>query len=126
MDLAYHHFVFTRTGKNTMSGGNDSVLHRPVEAPLMEDGELSAVFTIRNSSGIHVRPAGTIVKLFEGEECEATLTYLGKTVNARSVMSILMLGASYNGEVAVHIKGPSASRVMQKLSEVFNSGFGEL
>ncbi len=104
-----------------MSGGDDLVLHNPVE-----DGELSAIFMIRNPSGIHVRPAGTIVKLFDGEDCEATFTYLGKTVNARSVMSILMLGASCNGEITVRIKGPSASRVMQKLAEVFNSGFGEL
>ena len=109
-----------------MSGGNDWVLHSPVEAPFRGDGELTAIFTIRNPSGIHVRPAGTIVKMFEGEECEATLTYLGKTVNARSVMSILMLGASYNGEIVVRIKGRSAPRVMQKPAEAFNSGFGEL
>lgn len=109
-----------------MNGGNDFILHESVSASSMEEQELSAIFTIRNPSGIHVRPAGTIVKLFDGEECEATLTYLGKTVNARSVMSILMLGASYNGEVVVRIKGPSASRVMRKLEEVFNSGFGEL
>ena len=51
-----------------MSGGNDWVLHSPVEAPFRGDGELTAIFTIRNPSGIHVRPAGTIVKMFEGEE----------------------------------------------------------
>ncbi|WP_041468095.1 HPr family phosphocarrier protein [Chlamydia felis] len=91
-----------------------------------EEEELTCVCVVKNTSGIHVRPAGSIVKLFDGEECEASFTYAGKTVNAKSVMSILMLGAPQNGEIFVRIKGRDANRVLQKVRDAFDSGFGEL
>ncbi|ADZ18447.1 hypothetical protein CYD57_0345 [Chlamydia psittaci] len=88
--------------------------------------ELTCVCVVKNTSGIHVRPAGAIVKLFDGEECEVNFTYAGKTVNAKSIMSILILGAPQNGEIFVRIKGKDASRVLQKVQNAFDSGFGEL
>ncbi|WP_375793998.1 HPr family phosphocarrier protein [Chlamydia sp. 12-01] len=91
-----------------------------------DDDELTCVCIVKNTSGIHVRPAGAIVKLFDGEDCEASFTYAGKTVNAKSIMSILILGAPQNGEVFVRIKGKNASRVLQKVQDAFDSGFGEL
>ncbi|MEF9497312.1 HPr family phosphocarrier protein [Chlamydia sp. 04-14] len=96
----------------------------PVDS--QDDDELTCVCIVKNTSGIHVRPAGTIVKLFEGEDCEASFTYAGKTVNAKSIMSILILGAPQNGEIFVRIKGKDASRVLQKVQDAFDSGFGEL
>ncbi|SYX08816.1 Phosphocarrier protein HPr,phosphocarrier protein HPr,Uncharacterized protein conserved in bacteria,phosphocarrier, HPr family,PTS HPr component phosphorylation site [Chlamydia poikilotherma] len=88
--------------------------------------ELTCVCIVKNTSGIHVRPAGAIVKLFDGEDCEASFTYAGKTVNAKSIMSILILGAPQNGEIFVRIKGKDANRVLQKVQNAFDSGFGEL
>ncbi|EPP32865.1 putative phosphocarrier protein HPr, partial [Chlamydia psittaci 84-8471/1] len=40
--------------------------------------------------------------------------------------SILILGAPQNGEIFVRIKGKDASRVLQKVQNAFDSGFGEL
>ncbi len=88
--------------------------------------EVSCVCVVKNASGIHVRPAGALVKLLAGEECEISFSYGGKTVNAKSMMSILMLGAPQDSEVVVCIKGRDASRVLEKVSKAFASGFGEL
>ncbi|MEF9519824.1 HPr family phosphocarrier protein [Chlamydia crocodili] len=99
-----------------------------VEVPVDSQGddELTCVCVVKNTSGIHVRPAGAIVKLFDGEDCEASFTYAGKTVNAKSIMSILILGAPQNGKIFVRIKGKDANRVLQKVQDAFDSGFGEL
>ncbi|WP_343215980.1 HPr family phosphocarrier protein [Chlamydiifrater volucris] len=80
---------------------------------------------VLNKSGMHVRPAGTVVRLFEGSDCEITFTYAGETVNARSVMSILMLGIPYEGEVEVNFCGEDAEELAAKLQEVFARKFDE-
>lgn len=91
-----------------------------------DSSEESCVCVVKNTSGVHVRPAGAIVKLFEGEECEVTFTYAGKTINAKSIMSILTLGAPQNGNILVHVKGKRAQHVLKKIQNAFDSGFGEL
>lgn len=93
--------------------------------PSIREG-LSCICVVRNASGIHVRPAGAIVKLFEGETCEVSFSYGGKTINAKSIMSILMLGAPQHGEIVVTVKGKDASRVLQKIRDAFAVGFGEM
>lgn len=85
-----------------------------------------SVCIVRNVSGIHVRPAGSLVKLIENEQCEVTFTYEGRTINAKSIMGILMLGVPQGGEVLVHVQGKEACQVMCKIKEAFASGFGEL
>ncbi|WP_213357868.1 HPr family phosphocarrier protein [Chlamydiifrater phoenicopteri] len=85
----------------------------------------TVVLKVLNKSGMHVRPAGTIVRLFEGSDCEVTFTYGGETVNARSVMSILMLGIPCGGEVEVHFRGKGAEELAAKLQDVFARKFDE-
>lgn len=81
---------------------------------------------VKNTSGVHVRPASAIVKLLSNENCEVSFTYEGKTVNAKSIMSILILGAPQNGKIVICIRGKDPYRVFQKLQNAFDSGFGEL
>ncbi|KTF28556.1 phosphotransferase system, HPr-related domain protein [Chlamydia pecorum] len=88
--------------------------------------ECFAVCVVKNPSGIHVRPAGTLVLLLEGEECEVSFTFGKKTINAKSIMSILMLGVPQGGEVMVSVQGKDAQRVLKKLQDAFESGFGEI
>ncbi|SPN73216.1 Phosphocarrier protein HPr,phosphocarrier protein HPr,Uncharacterized protein conserved in bacteria,phosphocarrier, HPr family,PTS HPr component phosphorylation site [Chlamydia serpentis] len=88
--------------------------------------ELEATCIVKNAAGIHVRPAGIIVQLFNGEDCDVRFTYAGKTINARSIMSILMLGAPQGGEILVTIRSKEACRILKKIQDAFNSGFGEL
>ncbi|WP_201456773.1 HPr family phosphocarrier protein [Chlamydia sp. 17-3921] len=91
--------------------------------------ERSVICTVRNLSGIHVRPAGTIVRLLDGEKCEVSFSFDKKTINAKSIMSILMLGAPQGGEVLVSVRGQDiqdVQRILEKLQNAFETGFGEL
>ena len=46
---------------------------------------------VKNVLGLHARPAAIIAKLLQGLKSQVTISYRQETVNARSIMSILML-----------------------------------
>jgi phosphocarrier protein HPr len=80
---------------------------------------------VKNSLGLHIRPAATIVKLLQATKCKVSFTYKKETINAKSIMSILMLAAKKNSNVTITIEGQEANKFMDKLVEYFESGFGE-
>ena len=47
------------------------------------------------------------------------------TINAKSIMSILMLAAKKNAKILVTIDGPNAMELMEKLTKKFEKRFGE-
>lgn len=47
------------------------------------------------------------------------------TVNAKSIMSLLILSAQKNATIEITIEGKDASLVMEQLSEGFETKFGE-
>jgi phosphocarrier protein len=80
---------------------------------------------IKNALGLHARPATMIAKLLQGSKCSVTFTYRKETVNARSIMSILMLAASKNSSITITAEGEDAEIVVQKLAQAFENKFGE-
>jgi phosphocarrier protein len=78
-----------------------------------------------NSLGLHARPATAIVKLLQETKSSVSFTYQNETINAKSIMSILMLAAAKNSVIKVDIEGDDAEEVMNKLSLAFQQGFGE-
>jgi len=66
-----------------------------------------------------------IAKLLQGTRASVSFTYKKETINARSIMSILMLAAPKNSQILVTIEGEDAENTMEKLQEAFNSRFGE-
>ena len=80
---------------------------------------------VKNQMGLHMRPATEIAKLLQGREEKVNLTYMGQSVNARSVMNILMLAIPKNGEVTLEVEGPHAEALLQELESGFKQRFGE-
>lgn len=76
--------------------------------------------------GIHTRPATTIVKLLQNCKCNVLFTYKRETVNAKSILSILMLAAKKNSSITITCEGGDAEETMKKLMEAFDNEFGEL
>ena len=50
-------------------------------------------FRIKNIQGLHTRPATYIVKLLQNTKSEVLFTYKDLTINAKSILSLLMLAA---------------------------------
>lgn len=87
--------------------------------------KLNCKIKVKNALGLHARPATVIVKLLQNTSSAVSFTYKKETVNARSIMSILMLAAPKNSQIVVTIEGEDAEDTMNKLVEAFESEFGE-
>ena len=80
---------------------------------------------IKNALGLHARPATAIVKLLQNKKSSCFFTYRKETINARSIMSILMLAARKNSQIAIAIEGVDAEETMHELMDAFENHFGE-
>lgn len=81
---------------------------------------------VKNVLGLHTRPAAAIVKLLQPKKSSVQFVYRGETINARSIMSILMLAAQKNTQIEVIVEGEDAEITMTQLVNAFEQGFGEL
>ncbi|MBN2479405.1 MAG: HPr family phosphocarrier protein [Parachlamydiales bacterium] len=80
---------------------------------------------VSNILGLHIRPAAQIVKILQNVKSNVLFTYKNETINAKSIMSILMLAAKKNTNIIVTVEGSDAKKVMQILLDGFEKGFGE-
>jgi len=80
---------------------------------------------VRNSLGLHARPATAIAKLLQSFRSKVSISYKEETVDARSIMSILMLAVRKNSQITLSAEGDDAEEAMEKLMEAFEAQFGE-
>lgn len=52
-------------------------------------------------------------------------TYGGETINARSIMSVLMLAAGENAQIVIDVEGEDAEATLSQLVDAFETKFGE-
>ncbi len=80
---------------------------------------------VKNELGLHTRPATSIVKILQHSKSEVLFTHKKETVNAKSILSILMLAVQKNGVLTVTVTGADSQETMDKLVEIFDNRFGE-
>ena len=80
---------------------------------------------VKNNLGLHTRPATVIVKLLQNCKSDVTFVHKKENINAKSILSILMLAAKKNSQITVTVDGEDADDIMSKLEAVFDNGFGE-
>lgn len=80
---------------------------------------------VRNALGLHARPATIIAKLLQTCRSQVSISYRKERVNARSIMSILMLAVKKNSQVTLEVDGEDAEETMSKLINAFETKFGE-
>jgi phosphocarrier protein HPr len=80
---------------------------------------------VKNALGLHTRPAATIVKLLQPRKASVLFTYKNETINARSIMSILMLAAKKNTQITITVEGIDAEATMNQLIQAFDQEFGD-
>ncbi|MBI2810451.1 MAG: HPr family phosphocarrier protein [Candidatus Melainabacteria bacterium] len=80
---------------------------------------------VKNPLGLHARPASVIARLLQSIKASVSFTYRKETVNAKSIMSILMLAATKNSLITVVVEGEDAQEAMDRIVETFDTNFGE-
>ena len=81
--------------------------------------------TITNPVGLHARPASLFVQTAMKYESEVSVTYDGKTKNAKSILGVLSLGVGADSKIILKAEGPDEEDAIKALSELIESNFGE-
>ena len=80
---------------------------------------------VKNTLGLHTRPATVIVKLLQNCKSDVIFCHKRESINAKSIMSILMLAARKNSQITIKIEGEDAEDILEKLILAFENRFGE-
>ncbi len=91
----------------------------------MTDTPVQATVNICNQRGLHARASAKFVKLASSFESEIRVTRDGVTVDARSIMGLLMLGAGLGGGGDIEAEGPDAADAIEALSDLVARKFDE-
>tara|TARA_B100000676_G_scaffold294428_1_gene332368 strand:+ start:949 stop:1218 length:270 start_codon:yes stop_codon:yes gene_type:complete len=81
---------------------------------------------IINRLGLHARAAAQLVRLANKYPCKINLEKDGMVRDAKSVMDVLMLGATKGTTLKITAKGEKESEALRAISELFASRFNEL
>jgi len=86
---------------------------------------VSTTLNICNTRGLHARASAKFVKLASSFESEVQVMRDGVTVDARSIMGLLMLGAGIGCTIEVTAQGPDADKAIEALSDLVARKFDE-
>ena len=80
---------------------------------------------IQNLKGLHARATSAFVKVADSFESEITVKKQDLTVNGKSIMGLLMLGAPLGETIIISAEGSDAEEAIRALIQLVNNKFGE-
>ena len=81
---------------------------------------------IVNQLGLHVRVCSKIVTCANKFSAIITIQHNDQIVNAKRIMEIMSLGASYGDTVEISTNGDDAAAALQAMESLFLNGFFEI
>lgn len=83
-------------------------------------------FIITSDTGLHARPATTLVNKASQYSSEITLEYKEKTVNLKSIMGVMSLGIQKGAEIVIKVDGDDEAEALAGIEETMKKeGLGE-
>lgn len=76
--------------------------------------------TITNPAGLHARPAAEFVKRAKASPSQITVTANEKTVNAKSMLGVLKLGATHGTTITVEVDGDDGDKVIADFTQLLS------
>lgn len=86
---------------------------------------VSNTITITHAVGLHARPATLFAQTAQKFSSEITVSLNGKTVNAKSLLSVLSLGAMQGSKIVIKADGADCEDALAALCQLVNDNFGE-
>ena len=86
---------------------------------------LSRKITIKNPSGLHLRPAGVLSQTAMKFKSDIIIEYGEKRIVAKSVLNVMAAGIKAGTEVDLIVDGEDEEEAMNTLVEAIESGLGE-
>ncbi|MDD3119271.1 MAG: HPr family phosphocarrier protein [Victivallales bacterium] len=84
-----------------------------------------ATVEIKNSLGLHARPAALFVQLASEFTSEITVEKDGESVNGKSLMGLLMLSAGCGTMLKLIAEGNDCDRAIASIADLINDKFQE-
>lgn len=85
---------------------------------------MERTITIGSKSGLHARPAAVFVQHAKEFQSQITVAKNDKTANAKSILSVLTLGAEQGDQVLLVANGEDAEQAIDKLSTLLEGDLG--
>ena len=86
---------------------------------------LSRTVDIINERGLHARASAKFVKLASSFDAEVTVSREGQSVDARSIMGLMMLAAGIGSSIDISAEGPQAAEALDALEALVAARFDE-
>jgi phosphocarrier protein len=86
---------------------------------------IRANVTISNKLGLHARASAKFTKLAGTFRSEVSMARGERSVNAKSIMGVMMLAAGLGAEVQIEVTGEDEQAAMDALLALINAKFGE-
>ena len=80
---------------------------------------------IGNRAGIHARPAAMFVKVANKFKSDITLSKDDDEINAKSIMGIITLAATYQTVLTLKADGADEAEAVEAISKIFENKFEE-
>ena len=84
---------------------------------------ISKELTVLNRAGIHARPAAEIAKRTSGFSSDIFFIKDSMKINAKSIMGIITLGATYRTRITCTCSGPDEEEAMKSIEDFFQAKF---
>jgi len=81
--------------------------------------------TIKNPTGLAVRPAGVLCKEAMNFKSSVTFAKGGTTGNAKSVLSVLGAQIRFGDEIVLTCDGPDENEALEAVAAAIEAGLGE-
>jgi phosphocarrier protein len=85
----------------------------------------TAAVDICNARGLHARASAKFVKLAAQFDAEVRVSKDGQTVDAQSIMGLMMLAAGPGCTLEISAEGPQAQQAVEALATLVNGRFDE-
>ena len=80
---------------------------------------------ISNRLGLHARATAKLVQAVSGFRCGVTVAAIGREVNAKSIMGVMLLAAGQGTTVIVRADGEDEAAAMDAVVALFERRFDE-
>jgi phosphotransferase system HPr (HPr) family protein len=80
---------------------------------------------VKNRLGLHLRSASTLAQAMAKFDAAVTISRGKNQANAKSVTSLMMLGAACGTKLKVKAEGADARRALDAVRQLFEQRFGE-
>lgn len=86
---------------------------------------MTRTLEVINKLGLHARAASKLVALSKSFGASLKIEFNGRTVDAKSIMGVMTLGAPQGSQLTLHAEGDDADAATTAIATLFAERFGE-